>query len=62
MVSLKTKSPFDSGIEIFSTKTWIGVGAFCVVAGIAYAGIKMVTTKAEAVKNPVDSIWDKVNG
>jgi len=58
MVSFKTKNPFAGGVELVSVKTWVGVGAFVVLAGIVAVGIKAVSAKAEAVGNPIDELQE----
>ena len=48
-LSLKAKNPFGSDIEIFSTKTWIGLGAAALVVSIFGAMVimaKSVTKRA----------------
>ena len=61
MVSLKTKNPFAGGVELMSAKTWVGVGAFTILAGLVYAGIRYVGGKAEKVSNPIDDLWSRIN-
>jgi len=61
MVSLKTKNPFGTGVELVSWKTWIGVGAFTVLAGVVYAGIRYVGGKAEKMASPIDDVWSRIN-
>lgn len=62
MVSLKTKNPFGSGVELFSWKTWVGVSAFVALAGVTYVGIRAVSTKVEKIGNPIDEMSDLLDG
>lgn len=61
MVSLKTKNPFTSGVEIFSWKTAVGVSVFTVLAGVVYAGIRYVGGKAESM-NPIEDLYSRLDG
>ena len=62
-VSLKTKNPLGSGIELVSIKTWIGIGAFSIVAGVAYALVRRVGAKADKMmENPALSAYKDLMG
>ena len=61
MVSLKTKNPFAGGVELFSWKTWVGVGAFTVLAGIVYVGIRAVGGKVESV-GTIEELQNRLMG
>ena len=62
MVSLKARNPFKEGtIELLSVKTWVGLGAFCVILGAVGLGVKWVMGKGtKAAGSVADQLWDKV--
>ena len=62
-LSLKTKSPMSSGLELFSTGTWVGIGAFAFLAGVTIVLVKAVSSKAEsALKNPALTAYTELMG
>ena len=62
MVSWKSKNPFAGGAEVFSWKTWVGVGAFGVIAGVGYVVIRSVAGMAEKAGNPFEEIQNRLAG
>ena len=63
MVSLKARNPFvGKETEMLSVKTWIGLGAFVVLAGAAVAGITWVATRAKTLGNPCLDAYNKLTG
>lgn len=63
MVSLKTENPFaKKSVELLSVKTWVGLGAFAIVAGVFGLMAKWVMDKGASVKNPALSVYEDVMG
>lgn len=62
MVSLKAKNPFGKDIELLSTKTWVGLGAFALVIGGLAVMTNWVINKSATVKSPIGNMWDRMSG
>lgn len=55
-LSLKAKNPFGSDIEVFSGKTWIGLGAAAVVVAGFVAMYTWAKGQTSKVTSPIDDL------
>lgn len=61
-LSLKAKNPFGSDIEVFSTKTWIGIGATALVVAIFGGLLVAARTATKRAAGGIQGIHKKLEG
>ena len=59
-LSLKAKNPFGSDIEIFSKKTWIGLGAMAGIVVVFGGMIMFLKGKSGSVVGSIDGLHDRL--